>query len=181
MRLTHRVTLDHSGKKVRCAVAGKVVVGATQVQALHCSHHTPSSYHGGRVGNELHICSRKGQSCEQRSLRPGIQLLPPALGIASGSPLILPKPSATPAPLVTPRWRQIHTVLQPQDHSMREAHEGQARALMLSAMPCLRTLKRLGSKTSAGHAHKALGSTPCTSSKHQGRRISQGHFAPPRS
>lgn len=52
---TYRVTLDDSGKKVRCAVAGEEVVGAAQVQALHRSHHAPRSYHGGWVGNELHI------------------------------------------------------------------------------------------------------------------------------
>lgn len=55
---TYWVALDHFGEESREAVIGQEAVGASQVQALRCGHHTPGSHHGGRVGNELHVCSR---------------------------------------------------------------------------------------------------------------------------
>lgn len=96
MRLTHRVTLDDSGKKVRCAVAGEEVVGAAQVQALHRSHHAPSSYHGGWVGNELHIYSERDRDM------PMIQLPPTASGLVFKPFQWMP--TSTLAPLETPKW-----------------------------------------------------------------------------
>ena len=61
-QVTHRVTSDHLGEEPCQAVIGEEAVGASQVQALHRGHHAPGGHHGGRVGNELHICGRGRQS-----------------------------------------------------------------------------------------------------------------------
>ena len=55
-RETHRVTSDHLGEEPCQAVIGEEAVGASQVQALSRGRHAPGGHHGGRVGNELHVC-----------------------------------------------------------------------------------------------------------------------------
>lgn len=77
--VTYRVTPDHFGEEPRQAVIGQEAVGASQVQALHRGHHAPGSHHGGRVGNELHICGERGRQrgCEWGRSRTPVTWTPP--------------------------------------------------------------------------------------------------------